>query len=371
MTKRIAFIAANDSVPWGGSEELWYETALRMVGAGYCVGVSVNGWRPAVPQVERLAQAGCLVDYRWYSKKPLHRLRARLCKQDIYHRWLDQFKPDLAIISQSTNIDGVSWMEACAARRIPFAPIAHAAAPNYWPSDELADRLATTYRQSAACFFVSQRNIELTVKQIAANLPHAQVVRNPFKVSYDAAPPWPDESGLFKLACVGRLEPTSKGQDLLFEVLSAQKWRQRPLQVTLFGKGLRQATLGRLKELWQLDRVQFGRYADNMESLWANHHGLVLPSRYEGLPLAVVETMLCARPCIVTNVAGNTELLEDNVHGFVAAAPQAELLDEALERAWQHRGRWYEMGQAAATKVRAAVPRDPAGDFVSRLEQLV
>lgn len=371
MTKRIAFIAVNDSVPWGGSEELWYEAALRMVNAKYCVGASVNGWQPAVPQIEKLASAGCLIDYRWYNKKPWHRLRFKFRRQETYYCWLDRFKPDLAVISQSTNIDGIGWMEACSARGIPFVPIAHAAAPNYWPSDELSERLAVAYQQAAACFFVSQRNIELTVKQIAVNLPHAQVVRNPFKVSYDAAPSWPSQTDGIKLACVGRLEPTSKGQDLMFEVLNQPKWRQRSLQVTLFGKGLRQNTLRRLKDLWQLDRVQFGRYAHNMESLWANYHGLILPSRYEGLPLAVVEAMLCARPCIVTNVAGNAELIEDNVHGFVAAAPQPELLDEALERAWQQQSHWYEIGQKAAVRVRQTVPRDPVGDFIDRLAPLL
>lgn len=31
-----------------------------------------------------------------------------------------------------------------------------------------------------------------------------------------------------------------------------------------------------------------------------------------------MEAMLCGRPCIVTDVAGNTEVVEDGVTGFVA-----------------------------------------------------
>ncbi|MGC1310056.1 MAG: glycosyltransferase family 4 protein [Phormidesmis sp.] len=371
MTKRIAFVAANQAVPWGGSEELWGQTALQMAKAGYCVGVNVKGWQPSVPQIDTLVKAGCHVEYRWYNKTPFHLLQFKLYKQQTYYRWLDRFKPDFVVLSQASNIDGIGWMEACIKRQIPFAPIAHAAAPNYWPADKLAERLSVAYNQSAACFFVAQRNIDLTIKQIAADLPHAQVIRNPFKVSYDAAPPWPQQKELLKLACVGRLDPFSKGQDLLFEVLSAEKWRQRPLQVTLFGKGSSQTSLARLKDLWKLEQVQFGSYVDDVESIWADHHGLVLPSRYEGLPLTIVEAMLCARPCIVTDVAGNTELLEDNVHGFVATAPHVKCLDDALERAWQQRDRWYDMGQAAAVKVRKAVPRDPVADFVSKLESFL
>lgn len=371
MTSRIAFIAANESAPWGGSEELWAQSALRMANAGYQVGVNVQGWQPSVPQVNALAQAGCEVGYRWYNKTPLHLLRFKLQKAETYYRWLDRFKPDLAVISQASNIDGIGWMEACMSRNIPFAPIANAAAPNYWPPDEVAERLSVAYRQSATCYFVSQRNIDLTVKQIATDLSYAEVVRNPFKVAYDAAPAWPEQSEPLKLACVGRLEPFSKGQDVLFDLLRAEKWRGRSLRITLYGNGTSKETLVRLKDLWNLEQITFGDYVNDVESIWANHHGLILPSRYEGLPLAVVEAMLCARICIVTDVAGNTELVQDNVHGFIAKAPHVDCLDEALERAWQQRGRWQEMGQAAAAQVRRLVPRDPVGDFVGRLEAVL
>jgi len=368
MSKRIAFIAVNQSAPWGGSEELWAQSAMRMVQTGYQVGVNVRGWDPSVAQVDALAEAGCSVSYRWYNKTPFHLIQFKLYKEETYYRWLDQFKPDLAVISQASNIDGIGWMNACMARNIPFVPISQAAASNYWPPDDVAERLAVAYRQAATACFVSQRNIDLTVKQIAVELPNAQVVRNPFKVDYDAAPAWPASTEPLKLACVGRLEPFSKGQDVLFEVLKLEKWRQRPLEVTLYGKGTSAATLAKLKDLWQLDRVTFGSYVNNVEAIWESHHALILPSRYEGLPLAVVEAMLCARLCIVPDVAGNTELIEDNVSGFVADAPQIKCLDEALERAWQQRSRWYEMGQAAAANARKLIPKDPIGEFVSILE---
>nr|WP_242026932.1 glycosyltransferase [Leptolyngbya sp. FACHB-17] len=180
----------------------------------------------------------------------------------------------------------------------------------------------------------------------------------------------PTDEG-FKLACVGRINPISKGQDILFEVLRSSKWKNRPLTVTLFGGGEHTETLKRLKTLWELHNIEFGQFTSNIEEIWATHHGLILPSRYEGLPLVVVEAMLCGRMCIVTDVAGNTELVEDNVNGFVAKAPIPELLDEALERAWQQREFWYEMGQAAAHKVREVIPPDPIAVFAQDLEALL
>ena len=90
---------------------------------------------------------------------------------------------------------------------------------------------------------------------------------------------------------------------------------------------------------------------------------LVLPSRAEGLPLALVEAMLCARPAVVTDVGGNAELCVDGETGFVAAAPAVSLLEQTLERAWNHRHEWQSMGTAARTRAERLIPIDPIGDF--------
>src|SRR6266516_2159815 len=144
--------------------------------------------------------------------------------------------------------------------------------------------------------------------------------------------------------CPGRMNQTdgslrvspAKGQDILFHVLASDKWRDRPVTVSLFGKGPMERGLRRLASRLGLEgRVRFCEYASEIEELWASHHALVLPSRYEGMPIALVEAMLCGRPAIVTDVAGHTELLKDGISGFVAAAPTVQHLDDAMERAWE------------------------------------
>jgi glycosyltransferase involved in cell wall biosynthesis len=173
------------------------------------------------------------------------------------------------------------------------------------------------------------------------------------------------------LGYVARLEPISKGQDILFQVLRAEKWRKRELEVTLYGNGSSRRTLLALKEMYELTNVKFGGFSSNVEELWSQCHALVLPSRFEGLPLALVEAMLCGRPAIVTDVSGNAELIEDNVNGFVARAPKPAFLDEALERAWNRRQDWYQMGQQAAQHVRQFVPPDPPSVLTQKLLALL
>ena len=52
----------------------------------------------------------------------------------------------------------------------------------------------------------------------------------------------------------------------------------------------------------------------------------------EGLPPAVIEAMLLARPVVSTRADGVDEWVDDGVHGFLVERPDADSLAEALER---------------------------------------
>ncbi len=65
--------------------------------------------------------------------------------------------------------------------------------------------------------------------------------------------------------------------------------------------------------------------------IWAANHLLVMPSRFEELPLAMVEAMLCARPVVATDVAGHKEIIEEGVTGFLGLMLQQQ---PALQRHW-------------------------------------
>jgi glycosyltransferase involved in cell wall biosynthesis len=121
----------------------------------------------------------------------------------------------------------------------------------------------------------------------------------------------------------------------------------------------------------KLTNVSFAGQVKNIEKIWSEHHALVLASRFEGMPLVVVEAMLCARPCVVTNVGGNADLVRDAVNGFVARAATVDFVDEAMNRAWENRHRLQEMGDVAVKDVRNWVSKDPGEDFANELERLL
>jgi len=95
-----------------------------------------------------------------------------------------------------------------------------------------------------------------------------------------------------------------------------------------------------------------------------------MPSRFEGLPLAMVEAMLCARPVVATDVAGHAEIIEDGVTGFLAEAPTVGSISAALERFWERRHEAEDIGKAGSRKIRQLLPADPVGVFSSKLRSL-
>jgi glycosyltransferase involved in cell wall biosynthesis len=368
--RKYLFIMAQVGHRWGGSEPLWSSAAEHLARRGNEVRVSVKDWGTPVPQIEHLRSVGCRIFYRQLPSFISRQIRKIVPQPPSAHAHVRSVGKDvdLVVISQTCNTDGLEWMEAAKAAGYKYAAIAQSAVVYWWPADDIAERLAECYENASGAYFVSQAILDLTRREVGSPLRNAKVVRNPFNVRYDARPPWPFDSwdGL-TLACVGRLDVISKAQDLLLQVLGLPHWRERRVRLSLIGSGPNERGLRRIVEQMRLTSVDFRGHSDDVEKIWAEHHALVLPSRFEGMPLVVVEAMLCGRPCIATDVGGNAELIRDGINGFLAKAPTVPLVDEAMNRAWESRGRLKEMGCTAATDVRSWVSRDPGEDLAREL----
>jgi glycosyltransferase involved in cell wall biosynthesis len=118
------------------------------------------------------------------------------------------------------------------------------------------------------------------------------------------------------------------------------------------------------------DRVHFMGHVDDLRAVWADNDLLVLSSFGEGIPLTLVEAMLCGRPAVVTDVGGNTEWLEDGTTGFVAPAATPQSVAAALERAWAARPQWRQMGERARDAALARYDPRPGRTLLGLLEQV-
>jgi glycosyltransferase involved in cell wall biosynthesis len=258
-------------------------------------------------------------------------------------------------------------MEFCIGARLPFITIGQANWEGRWLADEDARRHRIALAKALRCYFVSNANMRLAEKHLGAELRNGEVVWNPFNVDYDISLPWP-ESAELRLACVARLDPRAKGQDLLLEALARPEWAERNWYLNFYGEGQMKHTLRLLVERLGLSqRVGFAGHR-SVREIWTTNQVLVMPSRFEGMPLAMVEAMLCARPVVATDVAGHADIIEDGVNGFLADAPTALHLATTLERLWADRTRLEDIGKEGNLRIRRLVPHDPAHVFAEKIK---
>ena len=173
-----------------------------------------------------------------------------------------------------------------------------------------------------------------------------------------------------RMACVARFEVRDKGQDLLLEALADPVWRERDFRLDFYGSGPDREILEDLISFYRLgDKVKIVGFESNIRKIWNEHGLLVLPSLSEGTPISLIEAQLCARASLVTRVDGNPEWVEEGNTGFLAEAPTVHHLRLALERAWENRHRWAELGNAARAACLAKRDPDPAGTLLALLRK--
>jgi glycosyltransferase involved in cell wall biosynthesis len=358
--------------PWGGSEELWSQAAIRLKHSGHQVYASV-GYRPQLPrQTLGLMKQGIQVQMhasRWAAlPRRIWNKASRFDRR--FHAALRRSQPDLVVISQGFIAGGFDWARTCREAGIPYVVIVHCNSEHWWFQHELNNALEA-YRAARVVYCVSQSNLDLLSLQLGEALPNAAIVRNPYNVQTQRPLTWPQKDDPWKLACVARLDPAAKGQDILFQIMAQPEWRERPVELNLYGQGPEEPAFRKIISKLALANVNLRGHIADVASIWDENHILVLPSRYEGLPIALVEAMWCGRTAVVTDIGGNTELLDDGRTGFFAEAPTIASFELALERAWQRRLDWKAMGIAARQAVEAKIPLDPIAVFCKQLESVV
>jgi glycosyltransferase involved in cell wall biosynthesis len=366
---KFAFISTMLGSPWGASEELWSQTAVKLSRAGHNVQASVPYWPRLSDKATMLTDHGISLEtYPSYHAGRVRSLwdRSSLSYRRSYRR-LKQFNPDLVVISQGHISGGFDWAKVCREAAIPYLIMLHCNSETWWFSDQELGEAVASYTAARKLFCVSQHNLDLLRLQLGEPLENGEVVWNPNKVSSERIPDWPDDSRLWRLACVGRLDPAPKGQDLLVQILARPEWRERPIELNLFGEGPYEQSLRRLCRMLELNNVHFRGHVNDVGAIWEQNHLLVQPSRYEGVPITVMEAMFCGRPAVVTDMGRMAELCVDDETGFVAPAATVSSFGHALERAWERRNDWPKMGQAARARAESQVPKDPIGVFCKRL----
>ncbi len=356
---KIAFLTSMSGVPWGGSEELWSATASEALAAGHQVLASVYRW-PEIPRpLQRLGELGAGIDLRPRSS----RIRRSALLTGLLRPFsaLKAFDPDVVCVSQGGTYDVGKRGEFAALWRQqraggwPYVILCQCEQPA--PNQRVQARVRGVFSRAAAVGFLGESLQRLSERDLGYPIPAGRSLQNPFNFGEPKRLPWP-RGDCLKLLFVGRLEPV-KGVHLILEALSRPVWQARDWRLTVAGEGSQIASLvAQAQAAGIAERVEFRGYARDVLGLWPEHEVLLLPSEAEGLPLVMLEAMLCARPVLATRVGCIADWVEDGRSGFLIERPDTSALEAALERVWNQRAQLEALGLQAFD--RAMQLRDPA-----------
>jgi glycosyltransferase involved in cell wall biosynthesis len=136
------------------------------------------------------------------------------------------------------------------------------------------------------------------------------------------------------LLAVGRLSQ-EKGFDLLIEALASLRGRFPEADLILVGSGREEAALKALcRSLKMETAVRFTQQIDTPYVFFQGATLFVLPSRYEGMPNALLEAAAAGLPLVSTPASGGVvDLLNGRPGAWLATEVSVSALTEALELA--------------------------------------
>lgn len=106
-------------------------------------------------------------------------------------------------------------------------------------------------------------------------------------------------------------------------------------ELVLCGGGTCDAAFLEKARLWapnSFDRIRFLGQRSDVAEILASSHIFALISRYEALPLSIIEAMRSSRAVVATNVGGVGELIQDEISGLLVPVGDVGAITRAFER---------------------------------------
>jgi glycosyltransferase involved in cell wall biosynthesis len=270
-----------------------------------------------------------------------------------FHGWLKREAPDVV----HAHLPHAAWMARWSRLAAPVRAVVdtlHSSSTGslgrrlgYRYSGWLPDRV-TAVSQAVAGAHINARMVtegKLTVLPNGVDLeawrPDA-TVRETMRRELDVE----DE---FLWFAAGRLEPV-KDYPLLLRAFAQTENKTR---LVIAGGGPLQAELSLLAaQSGVARRVRFLGFEPDVRRWMQAADGFVLSSRWEGLPMALLEAAACGLPAVATDVPGTREVLVHGQTGLLAVPGSAMALNDAMARMTQASpGERKAMGERARQRV--------------------
>lgn len=331
----------------GGAEKVLSYLAPALAAEGVEVTV-LTAHAPGLPEREEIAAPdGRLTVIR------LPTSRTRFLGTWLYMRnlrlWLARNRVDLAYVSMLKHDAFVAVGEG---RRRGFPVVlrpegAGATGDLAWQSwGRFGRAIGRRCRQADAIVSISR---QITIELLGAGYEASRIHAMPNGVPIPAET-WrrrPDWRGSPRAAFLGRLAP-EKGLDTLVDAWVRVLARFPHARLTLIGEGPERPALeDQVRRLGLAGSVELPGPAVDPSVRLRQADLFVLPSREEGMSIALLEAMALGIPLVASSIPGNRRLVHDYSHGRLAPPDDPEALARAIVEQWADFDRAVHMGRAA------------------------
>ncbi len=204
-------------------------------------------------------------------------------------------------------------------------------------------------RRTAAIVAVAQDERSVAIADRLAPPTRVVVIHNGVEVDSDLAPN--EELARFRgkgplLGLVAGLRD-QKGLPILLDSLELLAREGRPVRFAIVGNGpLWNEVAVRVAAAPLREHTILMPFEGRVEPYLRSLDAFVLPSLWEGLPLAILEAMAMGLPVVATAVNGTPEAVEDGVTGYLVPPKDPKALADRLMAIASDEARRCEMGEA-------------------------
>jgi glycosyltransferase involved in cell wall biosynthesis len=175
--------------------------------------------------------------------------------------------------------------------------------------------------------------------------------------------------GPLRILYAGRLVP-EKGLFELVEALQILRTRRVEVRMTFVGSGpLEPALRRKIVDAGLDDRVEVRApvFGAAKHEMWSRAHVLAMPTHWEGLPLALLESMAAGCVPVITPVGGIPDVVQDHVQGILISPRDPPGLADALQELHEDRQAVWRMAIAGRRRVVEGYSRSRLAEDFRRL----
>lgn len=351
MRKRIAIVVLSLGV--GGAENMVAQLAAN-----------IDKNKFAVYVISMHSPEGTIIEEKFAE----NRINVRFLNHDTapnvkalfkIYRELNKIQPDIVHTHLSAFIYTLPWIFL---NRKKILHTIHNR-PIYEFSHKLRRIIKALYRMNKAIPIAISDTIAKEVKDVyKIKEDRIEVIYNPVDISiYNKNSINKKNSADVTFINVARFT-SIKNQSLLIDAFSKVREQIKNVKLILVGDGeLRNAVEKKVIQNGLSEVVEFTGNVQNVAEKLRLSDIFILPSRYEGLPLTILEAMAAGLPIIATNVGGVPDIVKDNgvlfkdndLNGLVAA--MLKLTQDSRLRA--------EMGEQSVKDVEKFDVKSIAGQY--------